>query len=191
MEYVSDPVLLSRLQLALTAMFHIIWPVLTIGLSLFLVALEALWLKTREAGYYHHARFWSRLLLLNFALGVVSGLPLEFAFGTNRAPFVWGRVIFLAVFVGLAASLYPYRIPARLTLDDAAASSPALVFMLVGIGMLIPVMLVYNGYRYRVFRGSAPRGPRVAVRRAESPVEAAQPPFNYRSHADSSRWAQG
>jgi len=87
MEYVNDPVLLSRLQFALTAMFHILWPVLTIGLSLFLVAFEALWLKTRVAGYYHHARFWSRLLLLNFTLGVVSGLPLEFEFGTNWAPF--------------------------------------------------------------------------------------------------------
>lgn len=87
MEYLPDPVLLSRLQFALTAMFHILWPVLTIGLALFLVAVEALWLKTGDADYYRHARFWSRLLMLNFTLGVVSGLPLEFEFGTNWAPF--------------------------------------------------------------------------------------------------------
>lgn len=87
MEYLNDPVLLSRLQFALTAMFHILWPVLTIGLALFLVAVEALWLRTGDTDYYHHARFWSRLLMLNFALGVVSGLPLEFEFGTNWAPF--------------------------------------------------------------------------------------------------------
>jgi cytochrome bd ubiquinol oxidase subunit I len=82
-----DTVLLSRLQFALTAMFHILWPVLTIGLSLFLVLLEVLWLKTEDPDYYRHARFWSRLLLLNFSVGVVSGIPLEFEFGTNWAPF--------------------------------------------------------------------------------------------------------
>jgi cytochrome d ubiquinol oxidase subunit I len=82
-----DSVTLSRLQFALTAMFHILWPVLTIGLSLFLVLLEILWLKTRDPDYYRHARFWSKLLLLNFGIGVVSGIPLEFEFGTNWAPF--------------------------------------------------------------------------------------------------------
>jgi cytochrome d ubiquinol oxidase subunit I len=87
MEILNDPVLLSRLQFALTAMFHILWPVLTIGLALFLVAVEGLWLRTGDVDYYHHARFWSRLLMLNFALGVVSGLPLEFEFGANWAPF--------------------------------------------------------------------------------------------------------
>lgn len=87
MDFLHDPVMLSRLQFALTAMFHILWPVLTIGLALFLVAVEALWLRTGDADYFRHARFWSRLLMLNFALGVVSGLPLEFEFGTNWAPF--------------------------------------------------------------------------------------------------------
>jgi cytochrome d ubiquinol oxidase subunit I len=87
MEQLTDPVILSRLQFALTAMFHILWPVLTIGLALFLVVLEALWLRTGEVDYYRLARFWSKLLLLNFAVGVVSGLPLEFEFGTNWSPF--------------------------------------------------------------------------------------------------------
>jgi cytochrome d ubiquinol oxidase subunit I len=87
MEQLADPTILSRLQFALTAMFHILWPVLTIGLALFLVLLEGLWLRTGETDYYRLARFWSKLLLLNFAVGVVSGLPLEFEFGTNWAPF--------------------------------------------------------------------------------------------------------
>lgn len=87
MDSLFDTVSLSRLQFALTAMFHILWPVLTIGLSLFLVLLEVLWLKTRDPDYYRHARFWSKLLLLNFGIGVVSGIPLEFEFGTNWAPF--------------------------------------------------------------------------------------------------------
>jgi cytochrome d ubiquinol oxidase subunit I len=69
MDALLDTVVLSRLQFALTAMFHILWPVLTIGLSLFLVLLEVLWLKTRDPDYYRHARFWSKLLLLNSASG--------------------------------------------------------------------------------------------------------------------------
>jgi cytochrome d ubiquinol oxidase subunit I len=82
-----DHIILSRLQFALTAMFHILWPVLTIGLSLFLVVMEGLWLKTRNEMYYRHARFWTRLFILNFAVGVVSGIPMEFQFGTNWAAF--------------------------------------------------------------------------------------------------------
>jgi len=83
----TDAVMLSRLQFALTTMFHIIWTLLSIGLSIFLVAVEALWLKTGDDHYYHHARFWGRLFLLNVAMGVVSGVPLEFQFGTNWSRF--------------------------------------------------------------------------------------------------------
>jgi cytochrome d ubiquinol oxidase subunit I len=82
-----DYILLSRLQFAVTTVVHIVWPVLSIGLSLFLVVFEALWLRTGEEVYYRHARFWGRLFLLNFGVGVVTGIPLEFQFGTNWAPF--------------------------------------------------------------------------------------------------------
>lgn len=87
MELATDSLLLSRLLFALTAMFHILWPVLTIGLSLFLVLVEAWWVYQGDPRYYRQARFWSKLLLLNFGLGVVSGIPLQFEFGTNWAPF--------------------------------------------------------------------------------------------------------
>jgi cytochrome d ubiquinol oxidase subunit I len=80
-------VMLSRLQFAFTTMFHITWPLLSIGLSIFLVVTESLWLRTKDPSYYHHTRFWSKLFLLNFAVGVVSGLPLEFQFGTNWSRF--------------------------------------------------------------------------------------------------------
>lgn len=78
---------LSRAQFALTALFHILWPVLTIGLSFFLVIMEWLWLKTGDVDYYRHFRFWSKLFILNFGIGVVTGLPMEFEFGTNWAEF--------------------------------------------------------------------------------------------------------
>jgi len=80
-------VILSRLQFAITTLFHILWPVLTIGLSLFLVVTESLWVRTNKIVWYHQTRFWGRLFLLNFGVGVVTGLPLEFEFGTNWATF--------------------------------------------------------------------------------------------------------
>ncbi len=87
MEFLQDYVFLSRMHFAFTAMFHILFPVLTIGLSIFLVWVEAKWLLTRQEVYYHQARFWMRLFLLNFAVGVVSGIPMEFQFGTNWSAF--------------------------------------------------------------------------------------------------------
>lgn len=71
----------------------------------------------------------------------------------ESAPFGWSIVIFIMSLLGLAASLFPYIAPPGVNLYDAAAPSNTLVFMLTGIGLLIPIMLVYNGYQYLVFRG--------------------------------------
>lgn len=87
MDILSNTVALSRMQFALTAIFHMLWPVLTTGMAIYLVIVEGLWLKTRNPDYYRHARFWSKLYVLNFGIGVASGLPMEFQFGTNWAPF--------------------------------------------------------------------------------------------------------
>jgi cytochrome d ubiquinol oxidase subunit I len=105
METIHDPVALSRLQFALTAHFHILWPVLSIGLAFFLAVMEALWLKTGDEDYYRHARFWSRLFGLSFTLGVVSGIPLEFEFGTNWAPFSIISGEFLGNILGFEAAM--------------------------------------------------------------------------------------
>jgi len=82
-----DPVFLSRAQFAFIAAFHILWPPLTVGLSLILFGWEVMWLRTGKEYYYRQARFWTRIFVLNFGIGVVSGLPMEFAFGTNWGPF--------------------------------------------------------------------------------------------------------
>ncbi|MEJ2032651.1 MAG: cytochrome ubiquinol oxidase subunit I [Deltaproteobacteria bacterium] len=87
MNLIHNHLLLSRMQFAVTAMFHILWPVLTIGLGIYLTVLEALWLRTGDERYYRQARFWMRLFLLNFAVGVVTGIPMEFQFGTNWSLF--------------------------------------------------------------------------------------------------------
>lgn len=81
-----DTVSLSRMQFALTAIFHMLWPVLTTGMAIYLVIVEGMWLRTKKANYYYHARFWAKLYILNFGIGVASGLPMEFQFGTNWAP---------------------------------------------------------------------------------------------------------
>jgi cytochrome d ubiquinol oxidase subunit I len=86
-DFLTDTVALSRLQFALTAIFHMLWPVLTTGMAIYLVIIEGLWLKTRNLDYYHHARFWSKLYVLNFGIGVATGLPMAFQFGLNWAPF--------------------------------------------------------------------------------------------------------
>jgi cytochrome d ubiquinol oxidase subunit I len=82
-----DAVILSRIQFAVTTMFHILFPVLTIGLSLYLVVVEFLWLQTRQEIFYRMYRFWVKIFAINFGVGVVSGIVLEFEFGTNFSHF--------------------------------------------------------------------------------------------------------
>ncbi|MFO8085044.1 MAG: cytochrome ubiquinol oxidase subunit I [Desulfobacterales bacterium] len=82
-----DVVFLSRLQFALTTAFHIIFPTLTIGLAIYLVIVEFMWLRTRAEIYYRMYRFWVKIFAIHFAVGVVSGITLEFEFGTNFARF--------------------------------------------------------------------------------------------------------
>ena len=82
-----DVVLLSRIQFAVTTMFHILFPVLTIGLALYLVVVESVWLITKQEIYYRMYRFWVKIFAINFGIGVVSGIVLEFEFGTNFSHF--------------------------------------------------------------------------------------------------------
>jgi cytochrome d ubiquinol oxidase subunit I len=86
-EDLMDTLFLSRIQFAVTTMFHILFPALTIGLALYLVIIEFLWLKTQQEIYYRICRFWAKIFAINFAVGVVSGIVLEFEFGTNFSHF--------------------------------------------------------------------------------------------------------
>lgn len=82
-----DPVTLSRAQFALTIMFHYLFPPLTIGMGVVLVYLELMYLRTKRPIYESAARFWTQLFALNFALGVSTGITMEFQFGTNWAAY--------------------------------------------------------------------------------------------------------
>ena len=85
-----DVVLLSRLQFAVTVFFHFIFVPLTLGLSVLLAIMETIYVKTGDEQYKRMAKFWGKLFLINFALGVVTGITLEFQFGTNWANYSYG-----------------------------------------------------------------------------------------------------
>jgi cytochrome d ubiquinol oxidase subunit I len=80
-----DPVILSRLQFALATFFHFIYVPLTLGLAPFIAIMQTRYVRTGDEMYKRQAKFWGRIFLINFALGVVTGLTLEFQFGTNWA----------------------------------------------------------------------------------------------------------
>ncbi len=91
----GDALLWHRLQFAFTIVYHYLFPQLTMGLALFIVVFEGIALCRNDETYRDLARFWTRIFGLNFAVGVVTGLPMEFQFGTNWARFshVAGGVI--------------------------------------------------------------------------------------------------
>ncbi len=82
-----DVLTLSRIQFTLTISFHYIYPPLSIGLGVMLVLIEGLWLKTRNPLYHQMARFWTKVFALTFAMGVATGIVMEFEFGTNWATY--------------------------------------------------------------------------------------------------------
>src|SRR5215469_12585185 len=80
-----DLVWLSRVQFGLTIMFHYLFPPLTIGMGVVLVYLEGMYLLRRKAIYETAAKFWTQLYAVTFAMGVATGIVMEFQFGTNWA----------------------------------------------------------------------------------------------------------
>lgn len=83
----EDMILYNRLQFAFTITFHYLFPQLTMGLSLMIVYFKWQYLQTKNEDYNDSAKFWMRIFALNFAMGVVTGIPMEFQFGTNWAKF--------------------------------------------------------------------------------------------------------
>jgi cytochrome d ubiquinol oxidase subunit I len=81
-----DVVMLSRLQFAAATMFHFLFVPLTLGLSVLIAIMETRYVRTGDETYLRMTKFWSKIFLINFALGVVTGITLEFQFGTN-----WSR----------------------------------------------------------------------------------------------------
>jgi cytochrome d ubiquinol oxidase subunit I len=83
----DDALLMHRLHFAFTATFHYLFPQLTMGLAPLIVILKTMYLRTGNALYNRSARFWAKIFGINFVIGVVTGIPMEFQFGTNWADF--------------------------------------------------------------------------------------------------------
>lgn len=83
----QEAVFAHRIQFAFTVMFHYLFPILTMGLGFFIALYSTLHLVTKDKRYADAAQFWAKIFAINFALGVVSGIPLEFEFGTNWSRF--------------------------------------------------------------------------------------------------------
>ncbi|MBE3563535.1 MAG: cytochrome ubiquinol oxidase subunit I [Hydrogenibacillus schlegelii] len=78
-----DVLLLSRIQFAVTIMYHFLFVPLTLGLVLLVAIMETLYARTKDDLYRRMADFWGKLFVINFTLGVVTGITMEFQFGTN------------------------------------------------------------------------------------------------------------
>ena len=109
----TDAEIAARWQFAFTIMFHYLFPVLTMGLGVLLAVLKTFELRTGRRIYGSAARFWARIFAITFAMGVVTGIPMEFQFGTNWARFahyagpVVGQTLFMeGVFAFFAESSF-------------------------------------------------------------------------------------
>ena len=83
----SAQFLVHRLHFAFTVTYHYLFPQLTMGLAPLIVALKTMALRTGNETYNNAARFWAKIFGINFVLGVVTGIPMEFQFGTNWSHF--------------------------------------------------------------------------------------------------------
>jgi cytochrome d ubiquinol oxidase subunit II len=127
--------------------------VLTLGL----IGIVSLWTPFLEPIYFERwfgfpTAFFSAfvpLLLAVCALGLWWGLTRD----KHLLPFLAALGIFVLSFIGIGISFYPYIVPGALTIKEAAAPESSLAFLLVGAAVLIPIILVYTGYAYWVFRG--------------------------------------
>ncbi|HEY3413634.1 MAG TPA: cytochrome ubiquinol oxidase subunit I [Armatimonadota bacterium] len=109
----TDAVTAGRAQFAFTIMFHYLFPILTMGLGTLIAILKTIQLVKKDDRYGIAAQFWARVFAINFAMGVVTGIPMEFQFGTNWATFshysggVIGQTLFMeGVFAFFAESSF-------------------------------------------------------------------------------------
>src|SRR5829696_5889284 len=79
--------MVSRLQFAFTVTYHYLFPMLTMGLALLIFVLKSVYMRNRNELHNDSARFWGKIFAVTFVMGVVTGIPLEFQFGTNWAAF--------------------------------------------------------------------------------------------------------
>ncbi len=125
--------------------------------TLALIGAVSLWTPFLGPQYFHRWFAWPTvifsglvpLLILGCAWLMFTGLR----DGRDRQPFIAAVCIFVLCFAGIGLSFYPYIVPPALTIEDTAAPDDSLLFLLVGAGVLVPIILAYTGYSYWLFRG--------------------------------------
>jgi cytochrome d ubiquinol oxidase subunit I len=83
----DSALLIHRLHFGFTVTFHYLFPQLTMGLALLIVVLKTIAMRRNDPVYSQAARFWAKMFGINFVMGVVTGIPMEFQFGTNWSHF--------------------------------------------------------------------------------------------------------
>jgi cytochrome d ubiquinol oxidase subunit II len=125
--------------------------------TLLLIGAVSLWTPFLDPIYFTRWFQWPTayfsaivpLLLAICAFGLWQGLTAD----KHLQPFLSALGLFVISFVGIGISFYPYIVPGALTIEEAAAPDASLGFLLVGAAVLVPIILIYTGYAYWVFRG--------------------------------------
>jgi hypothetical protein len=167
-----NALIVHRIQFAFTLTFHYLFPQLTMGLALLIVVLKTLALATGDEHYNDAARFWARIFGINFVIGVVTGIPMEFQFGTNWSAFskqaggVIGQPLAMeGVFSFFLESTFLGAFLRRTT----TRSTPPLAFRLSGFPGLLDFRILHHrhqcldaassrlqpGERRRIFSGKS------------------------------------
>jgi cytochrome d ubiquinol oxidase subunit II len=140
--------------------FRLAWP-LAVGLLL-AIALVSVWTPVLDARIAARWFSWPNLLYVSPVPLLVAAAAVAFRRAVRdrreRQPFVIALGLFVLSYVGLGISLYPWIVPRSISIWDAAAPEESLLFMLIGAGILLPIILGYTGYAYWVFRGKVGPG---------------------------------
>ncbi len=126
-------------------------------LTLALIGLVSLWTPFLDPRYMARWFAWPQVLYVTPVPALVLACAIALYIGLRErhelTPFIAALGLFILSFVGLCISFYPYIVPSTVTLWEAAAPPASLRFLLVGAALLLPVILAYTAYSYRVFRG--------------------------------------
>jgi len=135
--------------------------VLAWAILAFIVAVS-IWTPFLNPTFMHRWFRWPGILFTSPVPVLVAGVALVFAMGIRRrhhlTPFLCALTIFVLCFAGLGISFYPMMVPPDITIWQAAAPRASQLFVLVGASVLIPVICIYSGFSYWVFRGKVQAG---------------------------------
>lgn len=138
-----------------TKMYHsALWLLLAVMAALIVASLWTPLLNPQIFDRWFGKDHWIYLLILPYLSAIALGILLWSLYKRQEGfPFWCTVILFLCAYIGFIISLYPYIIPFQITVWEAAAPSSSLKFLLFGVIIMLPILLVYTGYSYYIFRG--------------------------------------